>query len=563
METCENCKGPSDFTFEIAPTWGQREVTIIDNRVIIPRSLRPENICFDKLHNVNLDFDDPVELGENVGPLFFDASVDGDGNESCAVRIGDWPCPVVVEDWDITTTPEPPADDCDCGTGQIKMFREVSSGCLSHVCVDGDLFCLPTGGGGSAPGTPTDTVCYDLSDWDFPVSYGGSGGSWEVYGVDQINEPCSSGPASFTPTNLQYACWDDWGGIPGPTTGWNSLNWVNDTGVAPQNTNFPPEIMATADSHGCSRPAFRVDPGFTSGTSGPFTWQIDFTIPGGNTRWAAYDIISGQQLPATILSQPAGGTAQVEAGPNGPTVFAPSGGTPGIYTFEFQLPAGVNASNVRYLAWNMGNGSPSNPSVESFTINEITAVPSTSDCCFVWTNEGSVAAYLNSVDPGDGSGWVVTGNQICATFPGGVGGNYGALSSCDNENTLPDIESIVSGGGGTSTGGSCPNCVTIVDNGDGTATAQQSPATNVSWGLPCGVDAPNGQTGTRSGHFVDSCQELDAAGWNPGVDKQAWLEANYPAAGFVRWWRQGVEFSDGGSFWGIVNVGGNLTWIEL
>lgn len=567
---CPTCQGGEDLVFEIAPNWTQKEVTTIGNRVIIPRSLRPENICFDKLYNVSVDMSDPAELTDTTAPLFFDATPNADGTPSCVVRAGDWPCPVQVIDWDVTTKPEPTIgddpdddlDDCSCDLGTITMFREVTAGCITHMCVDGDLHCFPQGGGGgTVSGTPIDTVCYDFDGVTFPTSFGGGSGSWDIYGVNVLDDPCSSGPANFVPSDLDFACWGDWGGLPGPTAsnGWNSLNWVPDSGVFPQNTNFPPEIMATDVSHGCSRPAFRVNPGFTSGTSGPFTVQINFTDPGGNTRWAMYDTLTGQQIPAEILFQTPGGTMEIESGPNGLTVFAPSGGTPGVYIFEFDPPPGVNSSNLRFVAWNMGNGDGSGTSpAESFTIDQITGIPSTSNCCIPINDIGSVAALMNSRDTGgSGTGWIVAGTRVCNTFPSGIGPNYEGFETCDFGPIFPSIESTTSTGGGSGSG--CPNCVTVVQNSDGTVTANQTPAANVTWDGRCGVTSSGGWTATASGMFFDGCAELDATPFISG-DKQTWLETNYPPSEFMKWWRQGFEFTDGSSVWVVVNEGSTLRW---
>jgi hypothetical protein len=555
---CPSCGGGEAPVFEIAKLWSQLEVQEEDNRVILPRPLRPENICFEKLNNVDLDPDNPVDLSDTSKPVFWDFTEDGDGKIACSVKVGKWPCPVVVETWTVETEPEPTASDCDCDNGQITMYQEETTGWLTHFCVDGVLYALPVGGGGGVidPGVPMDQVCYDVSSWSFPVFYGGNGGSWDVYGTDVIDAPCSAGPASFTESNLRFACWGDSGSSIGPTAsnGWNSVNWQPDTGVAPQNASFPNAVHATESSHGCIRPAFRFDPGFTAGTSGPFTWSFRLTDPGGTVRWGAYDTTTGQQIPVSIISQPAGGSAVVQNGPNGPHVYGP-GALQGPYTLQFSLPSGVSADNIDFLFWNVGN---SGNDREQIRTDEITGVPSVGNCCIEVPDIGALATLMNQEDSGSGAGWSVAGNSVCNTYASGVGINYGVLEMC-GESASPAVETVTSGGG-TVSGSGCPNCVTIVDNDDGTITANQSPALNVSWSSPCGFVASGGATATISGGFFDACTPIDATA--AGADLADWLNTNYPTSDFAPWWRQMVIGPDGGSAWVIVDVGGTLEWAK-
>jgi len=551
---CPTCAGADETVYEVSTSFTPLEVQEIDNRIILPRPLRPENICFESLHNVNLDPDNPVDLSDTNAPLFWDFTPDANGDIACKIRLGSWPCPVVIEEWDVNAQPEPVAADCGCDAGQVKMYKEVTQGCVTHICVDGVLHCL-AGTGGVDEGMPADQVCYDTSTWTFPVSYGGTGSTWDVYGNDIIDAPCGTGPAEFTGSDLQFACWGDFGGSSGPSAsnGWNSLNWQPDAGVAPQNVNFPAEVGATETSHGCIRPAFRFDPGFTSGTSGPFEWTINLTDGGGTVRWAAYDTVTGQQIPVTIVSQPPGGTANVETGPHGQLVHAP-GSVTGIYKFKFSLPFGVNADDVEFLAWNIGN---SGNELEQFTNLEITGVPSVGNCCYELSDVGDLANYMNSTDIGSGSGWIVSGDVVCNTYAAGIGQNYGVIDLC-GATASPQITSTTSGGG--SGGSGCPNCVEAVDNGDGTGTANQSSLTNVDFVVPCGFTASSGDTATVSGVFFDACEAFDAT--SAVGDLDAWVNANLPVAGYPLWWRQPVIGPSGGSTFTLVDQGGFAVWVE-
>ena len=274
-----------------------------------------------------------------------------------------------------------------------------------------------------------------------PVCFGGiGGGSWTVFGNNVMNEPCAAQGGQFQPAVTEFACWSDFGSSPGPSQGWNSLPWQVDT------INNNPNVMGadggSVPSHGCARPSFRTDPGFPVGTTGPLTWSFNFTQTSGQTRWAAYDKISGNQLPVTVVAAPACSNTSNEVGPNGQQIvgFATCAGA---YELEFQLLPGVQAENVCFLAWNMGGSDPATR--EELITNHFEAVSSSGTCCNCWDSISQMATWLNQNDPLNHT-WIVIGNDVCTQVAPGIAANYGPLDTCDGT-SVPSVNGV--GGGGT------------------------------------------------------------------------------------------------------------------
>lgn len=448
---CESCVGKNETRFDLNPEFGEVDIIFgADGEIILPRPLRPENICFEGINNVDFD-GDAVDSSE--------AQMVGWDETNCKIKKVSWPCPV-FEEWDRAVIEEPDTAACEeCPRdGKTVFFLEVQSGCITHICVDGQVVCLGT----TEEEETQDKVCYDTADCGFPMTYGGqNGGFWDVFGENVMNEPCSdTGVNQFDlQAPLEYACFGDYGGSSGPNGGWNSLAWTNDT----FNTAYPtpPTVEATQTSHPCARPAFRMNPGFTAGTTGPICWDIDFFAPVGDTRFAAYDKISGQQLTPTIVSVPAGSTVLVETGPNGQHIHAPSTAA-GFYKYCFDLNSvpGAQAENICLLAWNMGHDG-SNP--EGFQTVAVTANPTSGDCCNEWENIEQMLVWMNA---NSDQNWFLEGTKVCGTMPLGVGQNYGDLASCECTMS-PSLEVV-----GTDI--FCPNCVQIERSGNGDIEFTQS-----------------------------------------------------------------------------------------
>ena len=418
---CDSCGGGDRniHTTNTDPTVDS--VTTVGNVVAHPKPGRPWDWCIQQIGNV--DVTDLVDASTGDYQLMvWDP-------ESCQMRVAEFPCDE-WQPWDNTAAAAPTT--CgECVAGRTIYYRETNTDCLTHICVNGQL--LEVCGG--VNGDCIDKVCYDVAGW-FPASFGGGSGFWSIYGLNEMDAPCADGPQSFhPPATSEFACWDDFGGSTGPVDGWNSLTWEDDI-VNPGTET----IGATDTSHGCARPAFRVDPNFPIGSSGPLTWELFFSDPSGQTTFAAYDTVSGQQLPVTVLVEPGNSAAQLQIvnGPNGSQVQT-LGAIPGQYLFEFSLPSGVAAENVEFLAWNMG----ATGSTERFSTVDSTAIVSTATCCNEWQSINQLAAWMTQNDP-LGAVWFVDGTSVCTVVTSGVGQNYGALASCDDQ-TNPTVEAICDG----------------------------------------------------------------------------------------------------------------------
>lgn len=543
---CESCAGEGNQSFDIATSFAELDIRqFADGRTVFPRVLRPQNICIHKTANFDMA-SEPIDASCDHLPVVWD-------DETCKAIRSQWPGSSFF-DWDQAANPEPDPDFCgECGPGMV-FARELTSQCITHVCVDGEWSPI-CGGAGGATGPDVAQVCYDVSDWGFPASYGGGSGLWDTYGQDPAGDTvCSGGLSSFAPESAQFACWGDFGGDPGPDDGWNSLGWTADT-----INNDPNVLSATGSpnaSHPCSRPAFRLDPGIPAGAAGPICWEINFTQTSGTTRVAAYDLVSGQQLPVTIVNQPAGSTANLENGPNGPQVVM-NVSAPGIYKFEFAVPAGVAVENVRFLAWNMGG---SNSAPETIITTDITAETPNGSCCLQWANITQLANWMTANDPGNNA-WFVAGNQICSTMAPNVSTNYGDLESCDDE-ASPQVE-ITNGGtvGGTFSCAALGSC-SVFNLGDvsvGEGAQAGDPVNFTGNGIEvqprCSVTTPHG-AGERSGIYTDACQVLDLAGEGDPED------AGFNPDDFPEWWRQPfVNGVTGNETWIVMSdTNGNLDW---
>jgi hypothetical protein len=515
--TCESCAGGEVHRHAYNPNRAIDDITVDeDGTVLFVKPLKPSEMCIHELRNVVIELEAGYEQPDNVTPMVWNP-------DTCRLEPGCWPSSSIIE-WDSTQTLEPPTEDDDgnvyceisCDQGTTFAFRDAQTDCLTHICFGGEMVCLPEGSEAEEPGTPVDQVCYDVSSWSFPASYGGGPGDWFIFGNDYNNAGCTSGTNQFPFQSKEFSCWDDFGGDDGPDSGWNSLTWES-----PDPYQSSPMIAEAVEniSHGCARPAFRMDPNFPVGTTGPITWSFNFTLTSGATRFAAYDKISGNQIPVTIVSaptQPSGSSMVVENGPNGPQVYTFAAAT-GNYVLQFSPQSGVQLENICFLIWNLaGVGEP-----ERVDTVSVTASPSTTTCCLQWSSISDLINWMNGTDP-IAQGWSLVDGKICQTVASGVGVNYGELSSCDDSSNPTVTQTTSTGGGG------------------GTTTV-----------LPCQTTAPNGRTGDRSGIYIDDCSCIDASPWDPnGTETLAqWLTATYPPSGFLEYWRAPVCGPDGVTNW--------------
>lgn len=503
---CVQCPGGDNHIHRVNPDPTIREVQVTgDNIVLIPQPLDPSATCLTEFVGIEVGLAE--ELYQEPDPtarrLVWDP-VD------CCIREAPFKCPV-ERFWDSTVSAAPIPDpelDCRCEEdGILHFWTEVNSNCVTHVCLGGEIRCIA---GGAAPNTGPlrDKVCYDLSGFNFPVTYGGvGGGQWLVYGTNQMTGDCGGTTATnYADSNasIEYGCWGDTGANPGPAGGWNSVAWQPDT--ISGGTNL--DIIASDSSHGCGRPAFRIDPNFAVGSVGPHSFDFIINSPGPNGALTvgAYDVITGQQLDIIgIQSQPPGGNFSIQPGTNGDNAF--SLGTPnGLYSVLFDLTsvAGAQAENVRFLAWNMGN----NQSTESLSVETMSAFPQTGSCCLTWPDVNSMLNWMNSIRPA-GETWQLEGNSVCTEVAPGVGSVFGTLEGCTGS-VDPTVDQV-------ETGNSNPTCTQVV-----TCTGMNFSATPVgAFFLGCDVVA---LTGAPEGTYPAACFPV---GW----------EQQFNVGGTIETWR--------------------------
>jgi len=270
-------------------------------------------------------------------------------------------------------------------------------------------------------------------------------GEWIVFNNDQMEgQVCSDERITSCPATVESDgdAWGDFGGADGPDAGWNSLPFAA-APVAPQENATQIDGCSTSISviGGGYRATFRMNFGMASGSAGPINLRFNHFDVSGSIAVAMYDIISGDQLPVTIIAQPAGNPLTVKTNDFGEFVqgsFAGSG--PGAVELSFDLPAGVDAANVRALWWNVGATDG-----EQFNGIELDYTATTAATgCFTWSSIVALAAWLNDNDP-NGPGWIIQGDRLCRQVPAGAGIAYGNLAGQNNGNG-PDITQISVGG---------------------------------------------------------------------------------------------------------------------
>ena len=86
--------------------------------------------------------------------------------------------------------------------------------------------------------------------------------------------------------------------------------------------------------------------------------------------------------------------------------------------------------------------------------------------------------------------------------------------------------------------------------------------------IACSTSGDNGRVATPVGHWHMACAEIDASSYDPNTDGpfNLWLEANFPAAGFLHWWIQGIvgNLPTGNSeSWVVQMLDGELQWHQF
>ena len=453
---CENCRGVTDTTMEMNPDPAVRiPVRQSGNHWLIPQRLNPSDVFIDELAGFDLIDPEVLEPGCHYRLEFYDNQVEDPNNpgeflRQCGLRLCEPECTTVVE-WS-SGEAEAPADPefPDRADGWIAVdLVDPDNPCKTH-----DFVCDPAGGGRWIPlcatsfagaTTTVDEVCYDTAGWAFPQPYSQGAGEWIVFNNDQMEgQVCSDERITSCPATVESDgdAWGDFGGADGPDAGWNSLPFAA-APVAPQENATQIDGCSTSISviGGGYRATFRMNFGMASGSAGPINLRFNHFDVSGSIAVAMYDIISGDQLPVTIIAQPAGNPLTVKTNDFGEFVqgsFAGSG--PGAVELSFDLPAGVDAANVRALWWNVGATDG-----EQFNGIELDYTATTAATgCFTWSSIVALAAWLNDNDP-NGPGWIIQGDRLCRQVPAGAGIAYGNLAGQNNGNG-PDITQISVGG---------------------------------------------------------------------------------------------------------------------
>lgn len=379
--------------------------------------------------------------------------LDADGNQ--VIRL----CPQSVApkfvDWNSATDDGPPTDSdcCQPGTDTDGAFAvDAATGCVSHVCRDGEWLCI---GGlpidpetGEPPPPVLDRICYDLSACGgFPLAYGGGEGGWVVNGVNVLADiECDSEPTPTFPSSVDWTC-----DYSNPTTGntpnsWQGIGWT-DTGQGEGSTTLveatgdPADETYVAGGWPCTRPSFRVDFGVAAGAgSGPYSLDLEVLDRGGAINFGLYDKVNDSYLPITGWSTSEScSEAFVNSSPMGDILGVNtatcSGSGPIAVHIDYANPNNTDAADLCLMITAMGNysGDPTNDNNERVDNAVLTYTPAPTalgTCCATLATAGAVAALLTSNDP-NGLIWAADGNSVCTTeTQPGQSELYGALSLC-------------------------------------------------------------------------------------------------------------------------------------
>lgn len=333
-------------------------------------------------------------------------------------------------------------DCCDSDADIGNIAYDTDAGCVTGMCGGSGLGWLPVCAAPSAP--PAERVCYDLTGWTFPATYGGGSGSWLVAGVNQLaGIDCENPPIGADPQTVEFTCdhSQSWCGnmiLADPAT----LSWT-DTG---QGAGAATVIEATGnlvDGWACSRPTFRVDFGLPPGSAGPYTLNFTLEDTGGCINFAVWDRCNGTFLPMVSFTGPGGSIDPTPGGMGGDLFTVNTNGIPVPAGFSITLadPNLVDGSCLELIITAMGatsdasNPIPNDPDDnERVTGTILTHTPpplGAPDCCETWATPAALAAYMSGIDP-TGAVWSVDGASVCATVDPGQGQLYGLIESCDD-----------------------------------------------------------------------------------------------------------------------------------
>lgn len=443
MADCDDCPGGDNLVFEINPDPTVRVIVRVDNRVIIPQNLLPSQICINKLKNWDPENNiTTAPQGTDPGqvlPLAWSP-------DDCCVQAWLPPCPEFIDyDPGAVSNPGPVVlANYPVGTTTFYAVNSVT-GCADQIwnCDAQAWVCLGSPSSGGGPSPTLDQVCYDVTSWGpGPWAYDNIGGQWIVQATNQIDDICSSGgPVTVLAQSARYSGDYPSGagdGPPGPVPGWAALSWTPFPGITGLATDqigylpFDPPLNVL-------RSAFEIDFGVAPGAGGgPLQVRMDYVDPvaAGSIHIAMWDTINNTLIPVLGVTGP----GFIDPSSNGPTIHFASTLTNGTtYGGDFQLPGGVNISQLRLLAWNMGGGGPNEEFTENIRLSYIEAVAT---CCNDWVSVADLVSYLNTKDP-NGPGWTIQSpNVFCRTVPLGAGAQYQQLSGCGTPVIVPTVTPV-------------------------------------------------------------------------------------------------------------------------
>ena len=359
--------------------------------------------------------------------------VASDGNDDGVLELGFQPRIVPY------TGNEPDASDATVGPdpadGSILpsgVFATNSDGEITHVGFCGQW--LRVAGGASVPAGDTERVCYPVSAWNFPATFGGGCDLWLVDGDDVAQDDCTATDVSYCPDSSLQSPYGT-GTQNSPANGWDSLSW--DAGAASTVGCAGTISHVTDGNRTANRWMFGTIPAGTTAFGNFVQYSFDYLDGDGTILAGVYDPVSDSMLSIAAWNAPVGAIVSVERGgtelrslPNQPNLIQ------GNYTIAVDV-TGYVLEDLELVLWQVGDGNSNevfgNPAV-SFQAN-------VDDGCFAWQSAAGLAGWMNmNTTNGIQAVWFVDGSgNICANVPIGTGSLFGEVASCDGQSAIPTV----------------------------------------------------------------------------------------------------------------------------
>ena len=359
-----------------------------------------------------------------------------DGNDDGVLEIGFEPRIVsytgpAPDPAEATVAPDP-ADESVLPSG---VFATNTDGEITHVGLCGQW--LEIGGSGtSVPAGETERVCYPVSAWNFPATFGGGCDLWIVDGDNLAQDECAAMQVSYCPDSSLQAPYGT-GGQNSPPNGWDSLSWS----------------PGAASTTGCAGMVSHT----TNGARTANRWIFSGSIPAGTTAFGnfvrySFDYLDGDGTAIIGIYDPASDSMlsiSSWSAPNGAIISLEAGGTElrshpnqanaiqGNYTIAVDT-TGYVLEDLELLLWQIGDGTSSN---EVFGNPEVSFEANVDHGCLSWQSAVALAGWMNTNTPnGVQAMWFVDGNgDVCADVPIGTGSLFGEVASCDGQSAIPTV----------------------------------------------------------------------------------------------------------------------------